>query len=573
MRYLALACDYDGTLALHGRVDETTIAALERLRASGRKLVMVTGRRLEELATVFDRFDLFEWIVAENGALLFHPATRREQALAERPGETFTVALTDRGVAPMEIGHVIVATWEPHETVVLETIRDLGLELQVIFNKGAVMVLPPGVNKASGLAAALEELGISRHNVVAVGDAENDHALLDAAEVGVAVSNAVTMLKERADLLTAGDHGTGVAELIDRIIATDLSELAAGLKRHHLPIGVQGSDETPVLLPAQETNVLIAGPAGSGRTPIAGAIVEQLAERGYQFCAVDPAGDLVSLPGAVVVGSEEQAPELEEVVNLIHKPSQSVVVNLAALARHERPTYFAKLAELLEEKQSHGGRPHRTIVYAAQEVLPATAKSDHMDWAKHLRGLLLVTDDPKSIATEVLKEIDLVLAVGERAERILQVVADATQAKVDTTVQHLSAGEALVWDRPSGQLAAVARMARAKVERSRQHRLAADGELPKEQCFIFRGAEGKLNLRAANLATFLELAAGIDDETWTYHLQQADYSTWFRHVLGDESLGDELAKIEQQTGLSPAESRRAVASLIEARYSLSGASA
>ena len=49
----------------------------------------------------------------------------------------------------------------------------------MIFNKGAVMILPSGVNKATGLAAALEELGLSPHNVVGVGDAENDHAFLE----------------------------------------------------------------------------------------------------------------------------------------------------------------------------------------------------------------------------------------------------------------------------------------------------------------------------------------------------------------------------------------------------------
>ncbi len=49
MRYLALACDYDGTLAQHGRVDDATVAGLERVLATGRKLVMVTGRELDEL--------------------------------------------------------------------------------------------------------------------------------------------------------------------------------------------------------------------------------------------------------------------------------------------------------------------------------------------------------------------------------------------------------------------------------------------------------------------------------------------------------------------------------------------
>ena len=112
---------------------------------------------------------------------------------------------------------MIVATWEPHEAKPSsKTIHDLGLELQVIFNKGAVMVLPSGVNKATGLAAALAELGLSPHNAVGVGDAENDHAFLRVCECSAAVANALPAVKDTADIVMKGDHGAGVAELIDQ---------------------------------------------------------------------------------------------------------------------------------------------------------------------------------------------------------------------------------------------------------------------------------------------------------------------------------------------------------------------
>ena len=218
MRYLALACDYDGTLAQDGLVDEPTLAALERLLASGRRLILVTGRELPELQKTFPHLDLFERVVVENGALLYRPGTREEKTLAEPPPQAFVRTLKERGVGPLSVGRVIVATWHPHETTVLETIRDLGLELQVIFNKEAVMVLPAGVNKATGLAAALKELGLSPHNVVGVGDAENDHAFLSLCECAVAVANALPMLKEKADLVTDGRRGAGVAELIGRLV-------------------------------------------------------------------------------------------------------------------------------------------------------------------------------------------------------------------------------------------------------------------------------------------------------------------------------------------------------------------
>jgi hydroxymethylpyrimidine pyrophosphatase-like HAD family hydrolase len=225
MRYLVLAADYDGTLATHGRVDETTLEALRRLRATGRKLVLVTGRELDELLEVFPHAALFDRIVAENGALLYRPEGRLQKPLARRPAEAFVAALEQRGVGPISVGRVIVATWEPHGRVVLDVIRELELPYHVIFNKRAVMVLPEGVDKATGLTAALDELGISPQAVVAVGDAENDHSFLALCGCAVAVANALPALQARADFVTAASHGAGVAELIGRLIADDLSGL------------------------------------------------------------------------------------------------------------------------------------------------------------------------------------------------------------------------------------------------------------------------------------------------------------------------------------------------------------
>ena len=182
MYFIALASDYDGTLAHDGRVARATLEALDRLTQSGRKLVLVTGRELEDLIRVFPKLELFDRVVAENGALLYRPASSEETPLAEAPPEAFVRELRRRSTQRVSAGRVIVSTWRPCETIAVEVIRDLGLELQVIFNKGAVMILPSGVNKATGLNAALLELGLSRHNVVGVGDAENDHAFLGMCE-------------------------------------------------------------------------------------------------------------------------------------------------------------------------------------------------------------------------------------------------------------------------------------------------------------------------------------------------------------------------------------------------------
>jgi HAD superfamily hydrolase (TIGR01484 family) len=234
MRYFCLICDYDGTLARDARCAPSTVEALKRVRASGRKLILATGRQLAELQKVFSDYAVFDRIVAENGAVLYRPTSKDSKILADAPAREFIDELRRRGVHPLSVGQCIVATWHPFESTVLEVIRDMGLELQVIFNKDAVMVLPSGVNKASGLQAALSELRLSPHNTVGVGDAENDHEFLATCECSVAVANALPALKERADFVTNGSHGAGVEELIEKLLTEDLASLAPRLKRHQM---------------------------------------------------------------------------------------------------------------------------------------------------------------------------------------------------------------------------------------------------------------------------------------------------------------------------------------------------
>ena len=242
MRYVALAVDFDGTIAKDGEVPEHVTDALHRVRESGRRTILVTGRELPELRETFAGIGVFDRVVAENGAVVFDPERRETRTLGEPPPSGFVETLKRRGVDPISVGSVIVATWEPHETTVLETIRDLGLGLQIVFNKGAVMALPSGVDKATGLAAALDDLGLSMHNVVGVGDAENDHAFLERCELSVAVGNALDALKERCDHVTEGERGDGVIELIEAILEDDLRSLDERVGRHDIPIGSVGED-------------------------------------------------------------------------------------------------------------------------------------------------------------------------------------------------------------------------------------------------------------------------------------------------------------------------------------------
>lgn len=236
MQYRAIATDFDGTLARDGHVDAETLEACDRLRASGRKLILVTGRELPDLEKTFPQLAMCDLIVAENGAMLYDPATKASETFGTPPPPEFAAEVQRRGIGPCSFGRVIFATWTPHEVEVLSIVQQFGLEFQIIFNKGAVMLLPSGINKATGLAHALARLNLQPQQVVGVGDAENDHAFLESCAIAVAVSNAIDALKEKCDLVMPSDHGRGVIELIDRLLIDDLQSL--GLRRPQRPVTV-----------------------------------------------------------------------------------------------------------------------------------------------------------------------------------------------------------------------------------------------------------------------------------------------------------------------------------------------
>jgi hypothetical protein len=222
MRYQALATDYDSTLADSGRVGCPTLDALDRVRASGRKLILVTGRELPDLLDVFPQVDLFNRVVAENGALLFNPESLEQTLLAEPLPGSFLSLLRARQV-PFAQGRVILATDSQHESAVSQLIGQLDLDLHIVLNKGSVMVLPSAVDKLMGLQRALDQLQLSLENLVGIGDAENDRAFLSACGCAVAVANALPDIRDLADIVTALPAGRGVVELIDRLLANDIA--------------------------------------------------------------------------------------------------------------------------------------------------------------------------------------------------------------------------------------------------------------------------------------------------------------------------------------------------------------
>lgn len=451
MRYLCLATDYDGTLATRGTVSDETFAALERLRRTGRRVLLVTGRELGDLQRVCPRLDVFDYIVAENGALLFRPASGEMKLLGPAPDPAFVDELKRRGVADISVGHVIVATWEPYESTLLETIRDLGLGLQVIFNKGAVMVLPSGITKATGLVAALKDLRLSRHNVVAVGDAENDHALLSACHCGVAVANAVPALKERADWVTRGDHGKGVEELIDRLLDDDLRWLDERLERHCVALGTLADGRILRINPFGP-NVLVYGKQRTGKSIFAQNIVARLTEAGYRCCAVDPQGEHLHLESAVVLGSPDLPPDAHEVRELFHKSQQTVVLNLSAAGRDERPAVFAELFTHLMQLRAAGGMPHWLLIDEAHQVLPNRPGEAPLIQTE-FEQTAFITTDLSALSANAMANIGLALFLGEDAAAALSQFCrhyGIEEPRVPDTP--LAEGEGLLFHRKSRQL-------------------------------------------------------------------------------------------------------------------------
>jgi len=217
--FKALASDGDGTLTRGGHLGKATFDALRRLRQAGKRIILTTGETPKDLAK-FPHLELFDLVVAENGALLFDPSTRKEELLAEPPPVALIQKLRAAKIDPLKFGRVIVSTESPRECAVAEVLRDFGW--QVVLNRRNIMMLPQGINKATGLTVALRRLGLADRDVVAVGDAENDLALFKACGCGVAVANAIPELKKEATLVTSFGNGAGVVELIDKLLSDSI---------------------------------------------------------------------------------------------------------------------------------------------------------------------------------------------------------------------------------------------------------------------------------------------------------------------------------------------------------------
>jgi hypothetical protein len=363
---------------------------------------------------------------------------------------------------------------------------------------------------------------------------------------------------------TAAENGSGVVELIDQLIDDDLRRLEPLLQQHAIPLGKR-RDGSSVLLPPYGTNTLIAGSSGSGKSTFATGIVERLIERDYQVCIVDPEGDYGTVPGIVVVGNQFRAPSIGEALSLLEDPGINLSINLLGLPLDDRPEFFASMIPNLQAMRARTGRPHWIVLDEAHHMLPDTWGHAASTLPQQLRATILITVHPDHVTPEVLSPVDIVVAVGQSPEDTVERFGRAAnRALIWPEGLRYEKDHLIAWfvgDEPPFSFAPCP----GRAQRIRHRRKYAEGNL-RTRSFYFRGPECRHNLKAQNLAIFCQIAEGIDEETWLFHLRREDYSRWLRDVVRDLYLAEEVGQIERRKDLAPQESRRMIVDRIGLRY-------
>jgi hydroxymethylpyrimidine pyrophosphatase-like HAD family hydrolase len=562
--FRAVAVDYDGTLTTSGRPSGDVLAAIAETRADGRRVVLVTGRILAELRSVFPGVDdHFDAIVGEDGAVAARAGHDRLLA-APVPGE-LDAALAARGVR-FRRGEVLLACDLADEPAVLEAVRELGLECQLTSNRSALMVLPAGVTKGSGLAAALADLGISPHSAAAVGDAENDHSLLATAELGVAVGNAVASLKAAADMVFDQPDGCGVASFLRGPVIA--GRVRVHPRRWQVQLGATASG-TPVLIPASQLNVLITGTPQRGKSYLAGLFAERLIRLGYCVVVFDPQGDhagLGGLRGVHVAGSTGHLPSPAELALLVKHLSASMVVDLSGTPAADRPGYVKAAQRELEALRAATGLPHWVIIDEAQVPLARDGTAGTF-FEPAASGYCLVTHRTEDLRPEALLAVDVIIGLPDSAgdSQIEGLLAAAGALPYDVAAalaRQAGPGQAVLVDRSRPASAVVFTVGQRETSHMRHWHKYSAGQLPADRRFYFRRNRDTATGATAGSITELEHELrACDDAVIAHHCRLSDLSRWIGEVLGDPPLAAAVEQIETAM-------RAGTASITEARTRL-----
>ncbi len=569
MKFGVLALDYDGTIARDGVLSPDIRAAIAEARAHGIAVIIATGRILSDLRSVAGELNFVDAVVAENGAVLAFP-NGQTRILGHRPPQILFDELQRRGVA-LRSGQCIVEADASAAPAILATIRELQLPLAILFNRGRLMVLQQGISKGTGLRDALRILRLSPHNAIAIGDAENDHALLAECELAAAVSWGSAALQAEADQVLNGDGPSAVATYI-RSAATQLRLPAGRVGRHPLTLGI-AHDGRPVTRDVSGMNALIVGESQSGKSWAAGLLCEQLIIQGYSLCIIDPEGDygsLESLPGVLVLGAPGRPPELPEVARAIQHFDLSVVVDLSRIHLHEKLDYLKALLPMLASIRRTTGLPHRIFVDEAHYFLHDASSTKFLDM--ELNAYTLVTYRPSDLAPDIRDAIDIViskrLANVHEVEALLA-IARNTNAERDrlAILGELPVDEAFVLTKEAGgQLQRFSLLPRLAAH-VRHRDKYFDFEVSPEQAFVFTENGKPIGPPARSLKEFAALIQGSPASSVGDRGRRGDFSRWVGDVFQDHPLASDIRKVEQRYRLSRlGDVRQPIASLILERY-------
>lgn len=566
--FLAVAVDFDGTLTTGARPRRAVLEAIHKARREGRRVILATGRILADLRRDYPDVDeQFDLIVAENGAVLARGDDVRE--LVPQVAPELAGALAHRDI-PVRQGRVLLACDAQDAAVVLEEVNRLGLDCQLVRNRGKLMVLPAGVTKGTGLIEGLGDLGISRHSTVAVGDAENDHHMIDVCEIGVAVGNAVPALKRHADVVLDQPDGDGVARFLDGPVLH--GERRVHPWRWQVELGVT-AENRPVMIPASQVNVLITGGSRSGKSYTAGLITERLVAMDYSVLVFDLEGDhtdLGRLRGMLTVGTVDRLPAPAALPALLGHRFGSVVVDLARLGAKERRAYMSAATEQIGRQRAVTGLPHWIVTDEAHLTDACdSAADDHAPASS--KGHCLVTYRPGELAAHVLDGIDVMIATlggGQEADRLPDKVAAFTGLPRDAVLDYLgdaTPGQALIIDRGDAGTITRFTVAARRTAHVRHWHKYLDGALPERSRFYFR--DGSI---AANINEFYRHLRFCDASVIAHHTRRGNFSRWIADVLQDQALATPVHEVEQQVATHGDHdidmTRREILAVIRARY-------
>jgi hypothetical protein len=310
---------------------------------------------------------------------------------------------------------------------------------------------------------------------------------------------------------------------------------------------------------------LVAGLSGGGKSTLATALLERILADGFQVCVFDPEGDYAQLRSVIVEGDAKSPPHLTQVLKVLERPDESVVVNMLAVSVADRPAAFSRFLSAIAELRARTGRPHWILVDEAHHVLPAERDPSATALPPTLPATIFVTVDPEALARAALDRADDLFAVGTKTPETIHAFCRALSIEAPPMRSpEPGPGQAVIWRRARREPPEIV-APHPSAEKSERHtRKYAEGELGEGKSFYFRGPSGALNLRAQNLMIFVQMADGVDDETWMHHLKAHDYSRWMSEEIKDEELSAEARQAENLA--DPVESRRRLREAIERRY-------